>query len=151
MADELDQWPPAASLDTRELKQELSELTRLSSTFGSTLSRAFASAVIGGRSLSEVLQSLVLSLSRQTLTAAFKPFGDAIGGGLGSLFGEGAASAVAAPAPPPASSGSTAVQASGTPNVTVNITTPDVQGFQRSQSQVAAMMLRALERGQRNL
>jgi hypothetical protein len=32
----------------------------------------------------------------------------------------------------------------------MNITTPDVQGFQRSQSQVAAQVSRALSRGQRN-
>jgi hypothetical protein len=32
----------------------------------------------------------------------------------------------------------------------MNITTPDVQGFRRSQSQVAAEMGRALARGQRN-
>jgi phage-related minor tail protein len=36
-------------------------------------------------------------------------------------------------------------------NVTVNIVTPDAQSFQRSQSQVAAMMARAVARGQRNL
>ena len=35
-------------------------------------------------------------------------------------------------------------------NVVMNITTPDVQGFQRSQSQVAAQVTRALSRGQRN-
>jgi phage-related minor tail protein len=35
-------------------------------------------------------------------------------------------------------------------HVTMNITTPDVQGFRRSQSQVAAEMGRALARGQRN-
>lgn len=35
-------------------------------------------------------------------------------------------------------------------NVVMNITTPDVQGFQRSQSQVAAQVGRALARGQRN-
>lgn len=35
-------------------------------------------------------------------------------------------------------------------NVVMNITTPDVQGFQRSQSQVAAGVSRALSRGQRN-
>jgi hypothetical protein len=38
----------------------------------------------------------------------------------------------------------------GPVNVTMNITTPDVQGFRRSQSQVAAEMGRALARGQRN-
>ena len=36
------------------------------------------------------------------------------------------------------------------PNVVVNISTPDVDGFRRSQSQVAAQLGRALGRGQRN-
>lgn len=34
--------------------------------------------------------------------------------------------------------------------VVMNIQTPDVQGFQRSQSQIAAGAMRALQRGQRN-
>lgn len=38
----------------------------------------------------------------------------------------------------------------GPVNVVVNVTTPDVQGFQRSQSQIAAQMARALGRGQRH-
>lgn len=45
------------------------------------------------------------------------------------------------------------VQAAGSGRpvtVVMNITTPDVQGFQRSQSQIAAEALRALARGQRN-
>ena len=36
-------------------------------------------------------------------------------------------------------------------NVTVNITTPDAAGFQKSRSQVAAMLARAIAQGQRNL
>jgi len=35
-------------------------------------------------------------------------------------------------------------------NISVNITTPDVQSFSRSQSQIAAQMARALARGDRN-
>lgn len=35
-------------------------------------------------------------------------------------------------------------------NVVMNISTPDVDGFRRSQSQIAAQMNRALARGQRN-
>ncbi|MFV0334735.1 MAG: phage tail tape measure protein [Tropicimonas sp.] len=35
-------------------------------------------------------------------------------------------------------------------NVVINISTPDVEGFRRSQSQVAAQLGRALGRGQRN-
>jgi phage-related minor tail protein len=36
-------------------------------------------------------------------------------------------------------------------NVTVNIVTPDAASFARSQSQIAALMARAVSRGQRNL
>lgn len=44
------------------------------------------------------------------------------------------------------------VQGAGgrTVNVVMNIATPDVQGFQRSQTQLAAQVGRALSRGQRN-
>lgn len=42
-------------------------------------------------------------------------------------------------------------QGGGRPvNVVMNITTPDVSGFARSQSQIAAQMSRALARGERN-
>ena len=37
------------------------------------------------------------------------------------------------------------------PSVVVNIQTPDANSFLKSQSQIAAMMARALARGQRNL
>jgi len=38
----------------------------------------------------------------------------------------------------------------GPVNVVMNITTPDVEGFRRSQGQIAAQMSRALSRGNRN-
>lgn len=47
--------------------------------------------------------------------------------------------------------GKLGVRGGGGVTVTVNIVTPDAQSFQRSQSQVAAMMARAVARGQRNL
>ncbi len=43
-----------------------------------------------------------------------------------------------------------AAQGGGSTNVTINISTPDVEGFRRSRSQVAAQMMRALGQGQRN-
>ena len=36
-------------------------------------------------------------------------------------------------------------------SVTMNITTPDAESFQKSQTQIAATLARSLERGQRNL
>lgn len=41
-------------------------------------------------------------------------------------------------------------QGGGGVNITMNISTPDVAGFQRSQGQIAAQVGRALARGQRN-
>lgn len=38
----------------------------------------------------------------------------------------------------------------GATNVTINVTTPDAEGFRRSRGQIAAEMGRALSRGQRN-
>ncbi|MBM2576810.1 phage tail tape measure protein [Jannaschia sp. Os4] len=46
--------------------------------------------------------------------------------------------------------GVAAAGGSGPVQVTMNITTPDVSGFRRSRSQVAAELSRALSRGQRN-
>lgn len=40
---------------------------------------------------------------------------------------------------------------SGAVHVTMNISTPDAAGFQRSQTQIAAEMNRAIQRGRRNL
>ncbi len=70
-------------------------------------------------------------------------------GGMG-LMGEAGPEAIMPLARGP--DGRLGVQAGGgrAVNVVMNITTPDVQGFQRSQSQVAAQIGRALSRGQRN-
>lgn len=70
-------------------------------------------------------------------------------GGMG-LMGEAGPEAIMPLARGP--DGRLGVQAGGgrAVNVVMHITTPDVQGFQRSQSQVAAQVSRALSRGQRN-
>jgi phage-related minor tail protein len=70
-------------------------------------------------------------------------------GGTG-LMGEAGPEAIMPLARGP--DGRLGVQAGGgrAVNVVMNITTPDVQGFRRSQSQVAAQVSRALSRGQRN-
>lgn len=70
-------------------------------------------------------------------------------GGMG-LMGEAGPEAIMPLARGP--DGRLGVQTAGgrAVNVVMNIATPDVQGFQRSQSQVAAQVSRALSRGQRN-
>ena len=156
------------TLETSRLKTELTDLNRLGENFGQTLTRAFASAVIDGRKLSDVLRQLALSLASHTLTAALKPLGSLLGkvtpfadggivnspllfpfkGGAG-LMGEAGPEAIMPLARGP--DGKLGVRGGGATHVTVNIATPDAASFQRSQSQIASLMLRALERGNRNL
>lgn len=78
------------------------------------------------------------------------PTNFAMRGGMG-LMGEAGPEAIMPLARGP--DGSLGVRAGGGSqpvHVVMNITTPDVAGFQRSQSQIAAQMGRALSRGQRN-
>ncbi len=157
------------TLETSRLRTELADLNRLGESFGNTLSRAFASAVVDGRKLSDVLRGVALSLSSQVLTAALSPLGGALGkllpfadGGIVNspyLFPLRGGTGLAGEAGPEAimplargADGKLGVRGNGgQTNVTLNITTPDAASFQRSQSQVAALFLRALDRGNRNL
>lgn len=171
------------ALETGRLRAELTELTRVSESFSRTITSAFAGAIIGGRKLSDVLRSLVASLSRQALSAALRPLGTALGGQLASLLaplaagrivpfaaggivrsptvfglrgglglmGERGAEAILPLARGP--DGRLGIQSGGggTVNITVHISTPDVAGFERSRSQVSALLARAVQHGQRNL
>jgi phage-related minor tail protein len=180
MASSGEELTSALALETRRLRAEFTELNRVSASFGRTVTRAFAGAISGGRKLSDVLRSLVASLSRQTLSAALRPLGNAIGGQLATLLspgrivpfaaggivnsptlfgmrggmglmGERGAEAILPLARGP--DGRLGVQSGGggAVNVTVHIQTPDVAGFERSRSQVSAMLARAVQRGQRDL
>ena len=160
----------ALSLETEKLRSEMLGLNRLADNFGQTITRSFASAIIHGRKLSDVLKGLALSLAGQALSSALKPLGGLVGkhfapfanggivnsptlfplrGGAG-LMGEAGAEAIMPLAR--GGDGKLGVRMSGGPavNVTVNISTPDVASFRQSQSQVASVITRAVSRGQRN-
>lgn len=186
MPDERDGLYVVIGGDIAPLRASLTEASRLSASFASNLTSAFTDATFKGRELSDVLRSLALSLSRNTLEAALAPigktFGDTLAGlvtgaGLGSslpvpfakggvisspmTFPLGAARGLAGEAGPEAvlplargRDGRLGVKADGGAapvNVTVNVTTPDAESFRRSEGQVAAMLSRAVGRGQRNL
>ncbi|MGD9866725.1 MAG: phage tail tape measure protein [Hyphomicrobiales bacterium] len=68
--------------DTAPLRRELAEAGRLGNSFGSTLTRAFEGAAVRGQKLSDVVRSIAMSLSRTALSAALRPVGNAIAGGL---------------------------------------------------------------------
>ncbi len=162
--------------NTAALKSEMVDLSRLADSFGSKLVTSLAGAVIHGRKLSDVFRGLALSMANQALSSALRPLGNLVGnlfssalspklfahggvvnspvlfplrGGTG-LMGEAGPEAIM-----PLSRGSDGklglrMGGGSTASVTVNISTPDAQSFRQSQSQVAAMIARAVERGGRN-
>jgi phage-related minor tail protein len=160
-------------LETEALKAQMSDLDRMAESLGNRLVTAFAGAAIHGRNLQDVLKGLALSLSRMALSQALKPLGNLVGSGIGKLmpFADGGiinspvlfpmqgGTGLMGEAGPEAimplargADGKLGVRGGqGAVNVTVNIATPDAASFQRSQSQVAALIARAAARGQRNL
>lgn len=92
-------------------------------------------------------QGRVMPFAKGGVVSQSTPF--AMRGGQG-LMGEAGPEAIMPLAR--GADGRLGVQTSGGRAVTVvmNITTPDVQGFQRSQAQIAAQAQRMLSRGQRN-
>ena len=92
-------------------------------------------------------QGRVMPFAKGGVVSQATPF--AMRGGQG-LMGEAGPEAIMPLAR--GADGRLGVQTSGGRAVTVvmNITTPDVQGFQRSQAQIAAQAQRMLSRGQRN-
>lgn len=70
--------------------------------------------------------------------------------GVTGLMGEAGPEAIMPLKRGPDGSLGVAAQGGGSVHVTMNISTPDVGGFQKSQSQVAAAMSRALSAGRRN-
>ena len=73
--------------DIAPLRSALSDASRLSGKFANDLTRAFEDAAIKGRTLSDVLKQLALSLSRQTLQAALSPITSIFANGISSLLG----------------------------------------------------------------
>jgi lambda family phage tail tape measure protein len=109
------------------------------------------SGLLGGmmpfETSSSFAQGRVMPFAKGGVVSQATPF--AMRGGQG-LMGEAGPEAIMPLAR--GADGRLGVQTSGARAVTVvmHITTPDVQGFQRSQAQIAAQAQRMLSRGQRN-
>lgn len=74
-----------------------------------------------------------------------------LGAGQTGVAGEAGAEAILPLARGPDGRLGVASQGAGAAHVTVNIATPDVAGFRRSQTEIAASLARAVTRGQRGL
>ncbi len=128
-----------------------------------SLSRQLLGAALrpAGQALGQALTGSASALAAPA-AASVRPTPFAAGGIVNSpaLFAMRKGTGIMAEAGPEAimplargSDGKLGVRAGGggAVNVTVNITTPDVEGFRQSRSQVSAALARAVERGRGNL
>jgi len=143
-------------------------VTKSFNAVANTIARA---AVSGKTSIDQLVSAILADFERVAISQFIvKPIegivgslagdlGNAIGGALasGGPVAAGESYLVGEQGPElftPSSSGTIApngAMPAARPSVIVNINTPDAQSFLKSQSQIAAMMARALARGQRNL
>ena len=79
------------------------------------------------------------------------PIAFPMSGGQAGIAGERGAEAIMPLSRGPDGRLGVAARGGGGPHVTFNVTTPDAESFRRSESQVAAMLARAVGLGQRNL
>jgi phage-related minor tail protein len=79
------------------------------------------------------------------------PIAFPLAGGRTGIAGERGAEAIMPLARGPDGRLGVVARGGGGPSITINIATPDVESFSRSQTQVAAMIARAASLGQRNL
>ncbi len=93
------------------------DLERSASGFGRAMTSAFAQSATGARGLDDTLKTLALRLSNLSVRAAFRPVGNAIGGGIdqlfAGLFGGGGAAGNVAPNLTAAMDGTTPFAAGG--------------------------------------
>jgi len=155
MADGLDAQTSAATfgatIDTLQARTDA--LTASTNSFAGAMTRAFTQATAGGLALDDVLKGLALRISSLAVTQAFRPIAGGITGGLGDLFSGGfggagggftVASTRGSGTPPPQ-------PAAAVPNINVQVTTPDLASFRRSETYLTGQIARAVARGQRSL
>lgn len=136
------------------------------------VARTIARAALSGKLSMDQLVSAILADFERIAVSQFivKPIEGLVSSFAGSLLPLGGALAAGGPVKPgetylvgeegpelftPAGAGTIASNAElrsrAAPQIVFNVSTPDASSFLKSQSQIAAMMSRALARGQRNL
>jgi phage-related minor tail protein len=178
MAD-ADEKPLSGTLaDAEQLSTIFDDLEARSRSFGSALTSALKGAVVDGKGLEGVLRGLALRMSDIALSVGLKPLEGLLSSGLSGILGSvtpfAKGGVVASPTYFGASGGvglmgeagaeailplkrgrdgalGVATDGGGAARVVFNVTTQDAASFRKSEGQIAAMLTRAVGRGQRSL
>lgn len=178
MTDTNDTRLSATVHDAEQLSTIFDDLEARSRSFGSALTNALKGAAVDGKGLESVLRGLALRMSDIALSVGLKPlqglltsgisgllggvtpfakggvvaaptyFGS--GGGLG-LMGEAGAEAILPLKRGPDGALGVATDGGGGARIVFNVTAQDAASFRKSEGQIAAMLTRAVGRGQRSL
>ena len=158
-----------------DVQVELGRISDLADGVAGAVSRAFREAVMDGRSFRSVLSDIGRAFADIALKAAFKPLGTMLGGLVENIFTAtnptvtpfAKGGVIASPSYFPLGGGlGLAGEAimplqrgpdgrlgvaggGGAVNVTFNVTASDARSFAASESEVSAMLLRAVRRGTR--
>jgi len=166
MADEGGPVDGEAVLAAAELARTLDGVRRTARGIAGDLGSGLASAVVYGERLDQVLARAAERLTARLLDRALAPLEGIIAGGLSGLAGAAAATVAPITAAAAGGSGPAAAATGGRGpapaaggglagerpvQVTLNVSTPDVEGFRRSEAQVSAMLARAVGRGRRGM
>lgn len=164
--------------DAEHLTVIFDDLEARSRSFGSALTRALKGAVVDGRGLDSVLRGLALRMSDIALSVGMKPLEGLLSSGISNLLGgvtpfakggvvasptyfgssggmglmgEAGAEAILPLKRGPDGSLGVAAGGSGAAQIVFNVTAQDAASFRKSEGQIAAMLTRAVGRGQRSL
>ncbi|MBD9371531.1 phage tail tape measure protein [Rhizobium sp. ARZ01] len=177
---EPDGSPLVETVESAEaLRSVFDDLEARSRSFGTALGSALKSATVDGRGLEDVLKGLALRISNIGLSVGLKPLEGLLasgisglagkatpfakggvvaaptyfssGGGLGLMGEAGAEAILPLRRGADGSLGVAASEGGGGTSIVFNVTATDAGSFMRSQGQVAAMLTRAVGRGQRGL
>jgi phage-related minor tail protein len=165
--------------EAEALSDVFDDLEARSRSFGHALTGALKGAVVDGKGLESVLRGLALRMSDIALSAGLKPlegllssgissvlggvtpfakggvvsaptyFGSA--GGLGLMGEAGAEAILPLKRGPDGALGVAAGGGGGGAQIVFNVTAQDAASFHKSEGQIAAMLTRAVGRGQRSL
>jgi len=141
--------------------------TAVTRSFAS-VENTIARAVIGGKTSMDQLVAAILADFDRIATTQFivKPIENALTAIAGAILPIGGARAAGGPVDAgvpylvgeqgpelftPSAAGSIAPNTALRPSITLNVTARDAQSFLKSETQIAAMLSRALAKGQRNL
>lgn len=179
MADRNDTPLSATRTEAEALSSVFDDLEARSRSFGFALTNALKGAVVDGKGLESVLRGLALRMSDIALSVGMKPlegllssgissllggvtpfakggvvssptyFGS--GGGLGLMGEAGAEAILPLRRGPDGALGVATDGGGGGSRIVFNVTTPDAASFRKSEGQIAAMLTRAVGRGQRSL